>query len=343
MIRYGNYIEAGVEKNSRFNLSGPLNRDNSNYPFWLLRKTLRKYEVELNTCDINANRLVDFEIHMNVHKTISQCPKYLLRYETPQIYPKNGFKKLLDGYQRIFTWDDHLVDDLRFIKINFTNKAIYYSEDDYELRDKLCCLIAGNKAVTKHDAKELYSQRVATIRWFENNAPDQFDLYGTGWELPAAHQGRIGRITNKCRKLIYKMRGSVAFPSYRGAVSSKFEILRKYRFSICYENVKELHGYITEKIFDSFFAGCIPVYWGASNVHSYIPKACFIDRARFENNGELYKYLKGMSEAEYRFRQKAIRKFLLSEEVRPFYPEAFADTISERICADLGILRTEHN
>lgn len=42
----------------------------------------------------------------------------------------------------------------------------------------------------------------------------------------------------------------------------KIEFLRQYRFNICPEN-SDTPGYVTEKLFDSFEAGCIPIYWGA--------------------------------------------------------------------------------
>ena len=45
--------------------------------------------------------------------------------------------------------------------------------------------------------------------------------------------------------------------------------------------MRDVLGYITEKIFDSFAAWCVPVYWGASNVTDYIPEGCFIDRRKF--------------------------------------------------------------
>lgn len=36
----------------------------------------------------------------------------------------------------------------------------------------------------------------------------------------------------------------------------------KTKHYFCFENVRDLPGYITEKIFDCFFAEYIPIYWG---------------------------------------------------------------------------------
>ncbi len=41
--------------------------------------------------------------------------------------------------------------------------------------------------------------------------------------------------------------------------------LERYRFNICPENSLG-DGYITEKLFESLWSGCIPIYWGASDL-----------------------------------------------------------------------------
>lgn len=44
--------------------------------------------------------------------------------------------------------------------------------------------------------------------------------------------------------------------------NNKIQYLRNFKFNICPENSNS-KGYVTEKIFDSFLAGCIPIYWGS--------------------------------------------------------------------------------
>lgn len=83
------------------------------------------------------------------------------------------------------------------------------------------------------------------------------------------------------------------FENAMGTVESKAITLAKYKFCICYENMRDVKGYITEKIFDCFMAGCVPIYWGASNITDYIPADCFIDRRTFTSMEELYVFMKG--------------------------------------------------
>lgn len=46
--------------------------------------------------------------------------------------------------------------------------------------------------------------------------------------------------------------------------NKKIEYLKRFRFSICPEN-SNAPGYVTEKLFEAFLAGTIPVYWGDNN------------------------------------------------------------------------------
>ena len=58
--------------------------------------------------------------------------------------------------------------------------------------------------------------------------------------------------------------------------------LSKYKFSICFEN-SITAGYISEKIFDCFYAGTIPIYYGDPNVKESIDPDSFIDFRKFDD------------------------------------------------------------
>ncbi len=331
-------VGSGHLKNAIFDSENVRNPDNWYYPFWKLRSQFAEKCVELNTPDMSTAEVVDFELHMDVQKTLKDnIPKYVMLYESPQVRPINQSKLHLEKYRRVFTWRDDLVDGQRFIKLNLPNKIIVNRSRGWHGREKLCCLVSANKSVPRYTPLELYSERVNTIRWFEQNAPQDFDLFGGGWDAPAAKPGFANRVVRKLRSYLPKDASKVFFPSYRGKVASKLETMQKYRFSICYENVRDLPGYITEKIWDSFFAGCVPVYWGASNITDYIPEDCFIDRRKFSSHEELYQFMTSQSEAEYTAYQERIAAFLISTKARPFSAEAFAETIVNTIVKDLGL------
>jgi len=67
---------------------------------------------------------------------------------------------------------------------------------------------------------------------------------------------------------------------YRGACESKYQVMAEYDFVLCLENM-QMNGYVTEKIFDCFYSGAIPIYYGAPDIHAYIPKECMIDAREY--------------------------------------------------------------
>ena len=334
---YASFVARGLEKNEIFNLTNKNNRDDCFQPFFLLHQQLKNNGIELNTVDICKDYSLYFELHMDVQKETTARPLYLLMLETIQICPANGTKTNLNKYRKIFTWNDDLVDGNRFIKINFPNPFQTSQVDGFPIRNRFCCLISGNKTLSVIDERDLYIERVKAIRWFENNAPQDFDLYGVDWHIPAWGRANVGKWTRRIFKLTSKLFKMHPFPSYRGKVEHKRDVLTKTRFAICYENVRDLPGYITEKIFDCFFSGCVPVYWGASNITQYIPADCFIDRRQFRDTEEVYVFLKAMTEQEFIGYQKRIAAFLQSDAAYPFSAEFFAETITKEIVQNLGV------
>jgi len=208
---------------------------------------------------------------------------------------------------KVLTWDDSLVDNKKFFKFFYYN----LEQMDRNLvpfhQKKLLTMVVAHK--TSSHPKELYSERLKVIHYFEKQTGNDFEFYGYGW-------------------------GKAGYRTYRGTVQDKHRILKQYRFSICYENMKDVQGYITEKIFDCFAAGCVPIYWGASNVTAYIPKNCFIARQNFASMDDLMNYLRNMKEVEYNHYLKNIRLFLESKQAQKFTQTNFCNTLVE--CLQLG-------
>jgi hypothetical protein len=339
IVNYANFFGDGLENNDIFDLSSAGNRDRCYEPYFLLKRLLLSRGIVINTPDRNQNKEVLFELHMDAQSRARKgFRSYAILNESPQIRPANQDKNLLKGYRQIFTWRDDLVDGKHYIKLNLPNYIVVNPAAGWDGRERLSCMIANNKVVPNFSHLLLYPERVRAIRWFEKYAPDDFDLFGSGWDSPVARHGLIGRIAKKLQRLIPRRTGKVFFPSYRGRVASKLDTLKRYRFSICYENVRDLPGYITEKIFDCFFAGCIPVYWGAANIDQYIPEDCFIDRRKFTSYESLHQFMVSMKESEYVEYQERIAAFLRSDRAKPFSAEAFAETIVNTIMADLDAM-----
>jgi hypothetical protein len=257
-------------------------------------------------------------------------PIYLLALESKLINPRSYEKENHKIFNRVFTWDDSLVDGQSYIKINYSFD-FPASVNFKNMKEKLCTLIGGNK-YSNHPS-ELYSKRVEAIRWFECNHPDDFDLYGTDWDQNTFFGSRWLGLLNRVK--ITRKLFSPKFSSYKGRVERKKPILEKYKFAICYENALDHHGYITEKIFDCFFAGCIPIYWGADNILSYIPKNTFIDKRKYGSYEDLYAYISTMKQYEYEEYINNIANFLTDVNTLKFSNNNFAKTIVDSIVCDL--------
>ncbi|KIM09156.1 MAG: hypothetical protein KU28_00500 [Sulfurovum sp. PC08-66] len=323
-------VHTAYQNNKLFDLSdAKINRDNCMYPFYLLKQKLAQMGVDLSTQDINppeASEIVIYNEMPSILPTKEAISKsYLMLFESELIRQDNWDLSKHKHFHKIFTWHDDFVDNVKYFKINFA-QDIPHNINSESKKERLCTMISGNKKV--NHPLELYSQRVKAIRWFEKHHPEDFDLYGMGWDS-YVHPNRYVRFLLK--KLHIAKYFAPTFPSYKGKVDSKKEVLEKYKFSICYENGRDIPGYITEKIFDSLFAGCVPVYWGANNIDTYVPKECFVDRRNFDSYEALYDYMVHMTDEEYNKYMDAITEYLKSEQIKQFSSEYFAELIAKSV------------
>lgn len=331
MKRISFVVNKVYQNNKIFDLSDKIiNRDNCMYPFWLLKERFAKNGYELSTQDINSIKESEIVLCNEMPKRLPSnkdiSKSYLMLFESELIRPDNWDLNKHKYFHKIFTWKDDIIDNKKYFKFNFAQEIPKQINKDISQKEKLCTLIAGNKKV--NHPLELYTKRVEAIRWFEKHHPSDFDFYGIGWDECRIENRYINFLFKKSKlsKLV-----KPNFPSYKGKVDSKKEVLQKYKFAICYENARDISGYITEKIFDCFFAGCIPVYWGADNITSHIPEGCFIDKRKFNNYEALYNYMSNMSAQEYMMYLDKIENFLNSDKSYQFSSEFFVNTLVETI------------
>lgn len=240
----------------------------------------------------------------------AQSRAILILGEPEVVLPANWKPKFHKPFSRILTWHDSLVNGSRYQKLHWPIPASHPEVPDIPFRDrKLLVNISGNK-FSSH-TKELYSARRETIRHFERSHPDQFDLFGVGWNSPEDPEGN--------------------YSSYRGIVKDKWEVFPRYKYGICYENMRDEPGWITEKIFDCLRAGSVPIYWGAPNINDYVDREAFVDRTRFGSEAELASYLADLPEVEYQKLRTAGQDYLRSDRFKAFLSPAFADSVIRRL------------
>ncbi len=232
--------------------------------------------------------------------------KILVLWESPSVYPANYLTKNHLKFDLILTQNDSIIDNLRYKKIfqpvyhnKLTEPKLSWS------KLKFSCLINSNKK-TKY-AGELYSERRSLVSFMQENYPQLLEVWGSGWNDYSMSKGRC---------------------------IDKLDILRNYKFCFCYENSNIGPGFITEKIFDCFASGTVPVYLGPDNVNHLLPSNLFIDRRSFPTNEDLIKYLIFMPESTYIAIQNEIFSYFRSSD---FASKWSVDSYINRIKNAIGI------
>ncbi len=329
---YANIHAEGHSKNSMFSADDGIHRFNPTYTPRLLRQGFLDAGIELNTTDMNQGRKIAFDLFFEGREFIEDgIPKYLIALENPNINKLNANREYCKRFNKVFAWDARLHDLPNVVKIMVPNQLTFEPFPSFAQRDIFSCLINANKAFRKPLPTDLYLERIKTIRWYERRAPEHFHLYGMGWEKPSPAFDLWGKIKRSTASLRVKMHGYKPFPSFRGTVSAKSEVMRRSKFSYCYENTIGPDNYITEKIFDGFLSGSVPVYWGAENVQEYIPENCFIDRRKFIDTAAVHHFLSSISADNYAEYQLNIAQFLQGDSARKFSSEYFVSVIVEHV------------
>jgi alpha(1,3/1,4) fucosyltransferase len=333
---YANIHSDGRSNNSLFALEDTVHRFNPSYTPRLLREYFLAHGIELNTPDLNQGRHVHFEIHLE-GRPLQQptCPRYLIALENPNINKLNASSEYCSHFELAFAWDVRLHHLTNVVPILIPHPMVWQDFPGPQERDIFSCLINANKAFKEVLDTDLYLERLKVIRWYEQHAPNHFELYGLGWDKPPPAYTFASKLTRAVSRLKTRLFGIPSFPSYRGEVPDKASVLRRARFSYCYENSRDISNYITEKMLDSLVNGCVPVYWGADNVLEHVPADCFIDRRQFKDTAAVHQHLLSLDDGQYQRHQQAIREFLGSEAARSFSSKQVVQTIVDRIFQDL--------
>lgn len=103
-----------------------------------------------------------------------------------------------------------------------------------DVRNRFCAFIVSNG--TKCSPREMFFDRLSEYKKVDSAGKWRNNI---GTPLPKTESG--------------------------GFFEAKMEFLKHYKFNLCFENGTS-PGYVTEKLFDSFKAGCIPIYWGDTSL-----------------------------------------------------------------------------
>ena len=336
--------------------------DNMFAPWLYLRDWFTRRGVSVHTADYllegkfvrGANIFVSFGMRER-YRAAANLPNVVLSaffaFESPTVDPKlyKGLAAVQKSFKRVFTFTDaqslspFLSAPLKSDLFCLPSPLDSVREDLWGRQNRKFLVMVNNNRLPTIKLNELYTERMRAIEFFAHT--HDIELYGNAWDGPS-HLMSIGWMPGTAQKVIHKTRDYwqrmrpvpalvAARKVYKGTIPSKLEALSQYTFSICFENVK-LNGWITEKIFDCFAAGNIPVYLGPPDIEKHIAPECFIDMRRFANYKDLRQHLKSLSAQEIeRYRENG-RDFLSSTKFTPFTKLTFTERLARIVEEETG-------
>jgi len=306
-----------------------LNRDGTLLPFVRLKASLESQgRAEVHTADYLLNAQVDSEIKEywslglldNYPKLLGRMDvrlKGFLIMEPPVVAPRlyKALPELTKHFDHVYVHNTvgdgyslKNVDQSRLKKFHWPQPNAdviepYWSNED---RQNRIVVINGNHLPRSFRA-QLYGKRIKVMA--ELAKSDKVDLYGRGWNQWWSHRSMWPPYWRHYRTLM---------SIYKGTCESKYEVLSRYNFSLCFENMS-MDGYVTEKIFDCLYAGTIPIYMGAKDIENYLPQRTYIDFLKFCTVKALEEFLAGLSIGEITDMRQAGKEFMKTENYKNYY------------------------
>lgn len=172
---------------------------------------------------------------------------------------------------------------------------------------------------------QLYSLRAQFV-----SSDLRVDLYGFGWTTGSFRTaGRLfidfyRAIRGRASLNLDCINSAFLRPlSYRGSTPDKLKTMSNFKVAVVIENSRDV---MTEKLFDAFFAGCIPVYVGPTLEKFGIPENLYI-RAE-ANVGSVSSAVTQALALNYDAWQARTQKFLSENKVQTAWKE---ETVVSRI------------
>lgn len=306
-----------------------LNRDDSLLPFKRLRADAMKAGIGMHTADmflegkISGKQidyyslgLLDNYKKMAAFKEVTLQGFLILEPPVVQIHLYKQLNELIDYFNFVYLHNTNGVgyslqtthpEKLKKIFWCMPHHHVLEKYWDNQNRKKRIVVINSNLKPKTRFKTELYSVRIFAMAALAKD--NIVDLYGRGWDR---------WFSRSALWLPYWKNRSALQKIYKGACDSKFDVLSQYHFCLCFENMI-MPGYMTEKMFDCFYAGAIPIYLGAPDVTDYVPKEAFIDARQFASWREITAFIKSLPDEKILEMRMAGKDFIHGEKFDPFY------------------------
>ncbi|QDD66449.1 hypothetical protein EJD96_20925 [Herbaspirillum seropedicae] len=305
-----------------------LNRDDTLMPFVRLREALQARGARLDTADYLPQQQSTIEIHeyyslgvLENYKALLARPDVRLKafviFEPPVVEPRlyDSLPELTAAFEHVYvhnTVGDGYslagVDASKLRKLYWPQprRGVISQYWERQERQQRIVVINGNH-IPQPVANELYSKRIEAMAALAKFS--SVDLYGRGWHKWWSRASMWWPYWKNRRTLM---------SIYHGACDSKYEVLSRYAFSLCFENMA-MQGYVTEKLFDCLYAGTVPLYLGATDIADLIPSSAYIDCRQFASWKELHAAVMALSAEKIEGIRQAGRAFIEGPAYNKYY------------------------
>ena len=196
--------------------------------------------------------------------------KILIRQEPEIILPKNYKPGKLKDFAKVISVGAS----------KYSTSGINWPQDfqstDFQnsIRQQSKGVMVNSNLISLHK-KELYSLRREVLC-----KSSEIDLYGKRWNITFTK--KLILLFSEIKLMLrypfsFKVKGMRYFfrnpKNCFGEIEDKFQIMTRYKFAIIIENSD---NYVSEKLFDAFVSGCIPVYVGPPLENYDIPESLYI-------------------------------------------------------------------
>lgn len=191
--------------------------------------------------------------------------------------------------------------------LNYDSVKIFYTGEDQSPDFNLCDYAIGFDPISFSDRYlrlplyYLYDKhfKMMTEKHLTKFEKDEFCsfVYSNGNATPIREE-----LFNKVSEYKKVNSGGKYKNNVGGPVADKLEFESKHKFALAVENVSH-DGYTTEKLVQSFAAGCIPIYYGNPNVLNEFNSESFINVSSYETIDQVVEKIKEIDQNEELYNQ----------------------------------------
>jgi len=162
----------------------------------------------------------------------------------------------------VFPWNPYLELDQRRTDTRLTDRKVFYAAQKAERHERI---------PDAFGTSVLYGFRAGVVERMQARYPDQFLLYGRGWE---------NCVAGRCARTLYEDGGNWRKAKLQDINDSGAD------FVLAFENCIQ-ENLITEKIHDGFISDRVVLYLGEPHIEKWVPEDCFVDlRPYYDREGK---------------------------------------------------------